>query len=248
MGKVLVIGIGPGTPEYLCRRAAEALGEAEVVFGYTSYIRQLQRFFPEKHYVATPMREEKARCRMALKEAQAGRTAALVSSGDAGIYGMAGLLYEELLAGRRDGKYGRVEVEVIPGVTAAGMAAAVLGAPLMHDFCVISLSDLLTPWELIERRLALAAEGDFVICLYNPGSKGRPGHLRRAAEVLLRTRAADTPVGIVRHAGRAGQEAQLTTLAGLPPVWTDMHAVVVVGNSATFVEDGRMVTPRGYRR
>ncbi len=247
MGKVYVIGIGPGEPAYMCGRAKEAMEEADVIFGYTSYIRLLREYFPDKHYVDTPMRQEVKRCRLALEEAAAGRCAALVSSGDAGIYGMAGLLYEVLFERQQEGCCLDVTVEVVPGITAAQMAAALLGAPLMHDFCVISLSDLLTPWEQIEKRLSLAAQGDFVLCLYNTGSRGRPDYLKRAAAVLLAAREGSTPVGIVRNAGRPGQEVGLTQLSALPDVWTDMQSVVVIGNSATFIRDGKMITPRGYR-
>ena len=191
MNKVYVVGLGPGGEEFMTAQARAAMERADVLCGYTVYVDLVKHLYPGKETYVTPMTRELERCRWALETAAAGRTVAMVCSGDAGVYGMAGPLLQ--LAG----EYGGAEVEVVPGVTSALSGAAVLGAPLMHDFCVISLSDLLTPWEQIERRLALAAAGDFSICLYNPSSKKRADYLRRACDILLREKSPDTVCGDV---------------------------------------------------
>ena len=241
MNKLYAVGIGPGDYGHMTLEAAQVLETCDVIVGYTVYVDLVKEHFPGKEFLTTPMRQEERRCRMAFEEAAKGRTVAMICSGDAGVYGMAGLLLE---LGR---EFPDCEVEVISGVTAALSGAAVLGAPLIHDFAVISLSDLLTPWELIEKRLACAAEGDFSICIYNPSSRKRNDYLKKACRVLLETKAPDTVCGLVRNIGREGQSFRVLTLAELAETETDMFTTVFVGNSATRVIDGRMVTPRGYR-
>lgn len=240
MSKIFVVGIGPGGRAGMTFAAAAALDGAHVLCGYKTYIDLIKSDYPDKPVLQTPMTREVERCQMALDEAAGGKTVAMVCSGDPGVYGMAGLLYE-LAAG-----YPAVEIEVVPGVSAAQSGAAVLGAPLMHDFAVISLSDLLTPWQVIEKRLQCAGAGDFVICLYNPASRGRPGHLARACDILLRERAPETVCGWVRNIGREGEESAVLTLAELHDTPVDMFTTVFIGNSHTLNAGGKMVTPRGY--
>lgn len=240
---VFVVGLGPGGGQFLTVQAQSALQQAEVLCGYTVYIDLVRPLYPEKECYATGMTRELDRCRWALDTARAGRDVALVCSGDAGVYGMASPLLE--LAP----DYPDVAVEIVPGLTAALSGGAVLGAPLAHDFCVISLSDRLTPWEVIEKRLACAAMGDFCVALYNPSSKGRPDYLARAVCILLESgKSADTVCGIVRNIGREGQTARILTLAQLESTTVDMFTTVYIGNAATKQLGGRMVTPRGYRR
>ena len=235
-----MVGIGPGGAEQITPQAREAMARADVLCGYTVYIDLVQPLFPEKEVYTTPMTQERERCRWAVEAARAGRNAAMLCSGDAGVYGMAGPLLQLCP------EFPEVEVEVVPGITAALSGAAVLGAPLMHDFCVISLSDLLTPWETIEKRLLCAARGDFSICLYNPSSKKRADYLRRACGILLREKGPETVCGWVRNIGREGQESRLLTLGELQEEAVDMFTTVFVGSSATRAVCGRMVTPRGY--
>lgn len=239
-GTLTCVGLGPGGADDMTLRARKALDAADLIVGYTTYINLIRDAYPYKELLATPMRKEVERCRLALERAQEGRRVAMVCSGDPGIYGMAGLLLE--LAEEYEG----VDVAVIPGVSAANGGAAVLGAPLMHDWCTISLSDLMTPWELIERRLVAAAQADFCISLYNPASKHRPDHLRRACDILLSHRSPETVCGYVRNIGRAGEEHCILTLGELRDAQVDMFTCVFVGNSQTRAIDGRMVTPRGY--
>lgn len=217
------------------------MAAADVIVGYRPYLELIADLTAGKRTVAGAMRQETARAEAAVAAATAGARVAVVSTGDAGVYGMAGLVLELLPEGSP------VTVEVVPGVTAASAAAACLGAPLMNDFAVVSLSDLLTPLEVIERRLTAAADGDFVLALYNPRSTRRHEPLRRALAILRARRAPDTPVGLVRNALRDGQEARITTLGELREEDVDMLTLLVVGNGATSVRDGRMVTPRGYR-
>ena len=239
---VYVVGLGPGDPQFLTAQAQSALEEAEVLCGYPVYLDLVRPYYPEKEYYATGMTKELDRCRWALETAHSGRTVALVCSGDAGVYGMASPLLE-LAEGCPD-----VTVEVVPGLPAALRGGAVLGAPLAHDFCVLSLSDRLTPWEVIEKRLAAAAMGDFCMAVYNPSSKGRPDYLARAVRILLQNgKASDTVCGLVRNIGREGQSAQVLTLAQLEQTPVDMFTTVYIGNRYTRVLQGRMVTPRGYR-
>lgn len=240
MKKIYLVGLGPGGREQMTRQAWKALAEADVLCGYTGYVALVAKEFPEKETYTTPMTQELDRCRWALETAQKGKTVAMLCSGDAGVYGMAGPILQ--LAEGMEG----IEIQVVPGVTAALSGAAVLGAPLMHDFCVISLSDLLTPWEQIEHRLRCAARGDFSIALYNPGSKKRAGHLRRACEILLETKSPETVCGLVQNIGRPGQRHRLLTLAELKETEADMFTTVFIGASTTRRIDGRMVTPRGY--
>ena len=241
MSKVYVVGLGPGAGEQMTIQAKKVLSSCPVIVGYTVYIELIQKEFPKKEYVSTPMRQEVERCKLAFEEAMKGKDVAMVCSGDAGVYGMAGLLYE------LGDKYPQVEVEVIPGITAATGGAAVLGAPLMHDFAVISLSDLLTSWEQIEKRLDAAAEADFVICLYNPSSKKRSDYLRLACERILKYRAADTVCGIVRNIGREEESYKILSLEELKNTKTDMFTTVYIGNSSTKQIGEYMVTPRGYK-
>jgi precorrin-3B C17-methyltransferase len=219
----------------------EALESADIIAGYTGYIALVRPRYPEKSYLDTPMTGEEERCREALKLAQGNRKVCIISSGDSGIYGMASLILE-LAEG-----YPGASVEVIPGVTAASSGGALLGAPLGHDFAVISLSDRLTPWETITGRLRAAVQGDFAICLYNPGSAGRRDHLRVACDILLETLPADRVCGLARNIGRAGENTALTTLEALKETAVDMFTTVFIGSSRTRVIGGRMLTPRGYR-
>ena len=239
MGKIYLVGLGPGEPAQMTPAAEDAIARSDVLCGYAAYLSLLGDRFPDKEIFSTPMRGELERCRRAVELAETGRTVAVLCSGDAGVYGMAGPVLE--LAENRN-----VEVQVVPGVTAALSGAAVLGAPLMNDFCVISLSDHLTPWETIEKRLRCAAAGDFALVLYNPRSRERPNHLKRACDILLETRSPDTVCGWVRSIGRKGQEAGLATLAELREAELDMLCTVFIGSSATRIIEGRMVTPRGY--
>ncbi|MDN5347353.1 MAG: precorrin-3B C17-methyltransferase / cobalt-factor methyltransferase [Clostridia bacterium] len=225
-------------------RARKALEEAEVIVGYHTYLDLIRDLTGGREVVATGMTGEIERCCRAVQLALAGRKVAIVSSGDPGVYGMAGLVLEIL---HQAAPGSRLPVAIIPGVTAATAAAAALGAPLMHDFAVISLSDRLTPWELIARRLELAAQGDFVTVLYNPRSHGRQRHLHLAQEIFLRYRSPETPVGVVRNAGREGEEVWVSDLLKFADLPVDMLATVIIGNSQTRVLDGRLVTPRGYR-
>ena len=240
-GTVYAVGIGPGAPEYLTRQAEEAIRRSSLLCGYTVYVGLIAPLFPDKEILTTPMKKEEERCRLALEAASSGRDTAMVCSGDAGVYGMAGLLLELLP------QYPDAEVEVVPGVTAALSGAAVLGAPLANDFCVVSLSDLLTPWSVIEKRLRAAVIGDFAVCLYNPGSHRRTEHLRRACEVMAEAGLSeDTVCGRVRNIGREGQEKEILTFGELKELVPDMFTTVFIGNSETRAVGGRLVTPRGY--
>ena len=238
--KVTVIGLGPGGGADLTGRARAALEGCDLIVGYTAYIELVRPDFPEKEVLSTGMRREVDRCRAAVEAALTGKNVAVVCSGDSGVYGMAGLIYEVAQ------EYDPIEIEVVPGITAACGGAAVLGAPLTHDFAVISLSDLLTPWEKIERRLTAAAQADFVICLYNPSSKNRPDYLQRACDILLERKNPETPCGWVRNIGREGQSARVLSLKELREAELDMFTTVFIGSSATQEIAGKMVTPRGY--
>ena len=222
-------------------KAIEVIKKADVVTGYTTYVNILKEYFPDKQYIATPMMQEVRRCEMAVEEALKDQTVAMVSSGDSGIYGMAGIIYQVA-----EEKGADIEIETVPGVTAASAAASVLGAPLMHDFAVISLSDLMTPLSLIMKRVDCAGQGDLIVCLYNPKSRKRTGYVEQAADILMKYRRQETPVGIVRNAGRKDEERCITTLAELKDAKIDMFSVVIIGNSQTYVRNERMITPRGY--
>ncbi len=237
---IYVVGVGPGGTEEMTERAIQALERCQIIVGYDSYIDLIRDQFSYKQLLSSPMKTEVDRCRQALALAQEGHDVALVSSGDAGVYGMAGVLLE--VCGKND-----VKVEIVPGITAACSAAAVLGAPLMHDFAVISLSDLLTPWSVIEWRLHAAGEADFVVVLYNPSSHKRADYLQKACNILLSYRPASTPAGWVRQAGREGQEHRVLTLGEMAQEETDMVTTVIIGNSSSRIIKGRIVTPRGYR-
>ncbi len=240
--KIYVVGIGPGGEGYITPVAREAIEKSDVVVGYTVYVDLIKNLTGDKETKTTAMKQEVERCRMALEECLKGKDVAFVCSGDAGVYGMAGIMCEVAE------DYPDVDIEVIPGITAACSGGAVLGAPLIHDFAVISLSDLLTPWEMIEKRISLAAEGDFVICLYNPKSKKRVTHLDRAVELIEKHRAGDTPCGYVKNIGRDGETGVICTLkelSGNDDI--DMFTTVFIGNSSTKVINGKLVTPRGYK-
>ena len=241
MGKLFVVGIGPGNYENMTVRADRALAQCDAIVGYPVYVELVRGRYQDKEFCSTPMTQETKRCRMALDMALEGRTVAMVCSGDSGIYGMAALIYE------LRGENSQPEIEVVPGLTAACSGAAVLGAPLTHDFAVISLSDRLTPWEKIEKRLECAALADLSVVLYNPASHGRPDHLRRACDILLRTLPETRPCGIVRMIGREGEQRRLMTLGELRDAEVDMFCTVFIGNSATRLIAGELVTPRGYR-
>ncbi|MGL5507808.1 MAG: precorrin-3B C(17)-methyltransferase [Paraclostridium sp.] len=238
---IYVIGIGPGSKEMMTIEAINAMKDSEVIVGYKTYINLITEFIEDKEVVQNGMRQEIDRCRQAVEEAKKGKKVAVISSGDAGIYGMAGLILE-LVSKEED----KIDVKIIPGVTASIGAAAILGAPIMHDFCHISLSDLLTPWEVIEKRLRLAAEADFIICLYNPRSKGRSEHLSRAFEIMGEFKADKTPVGIVKDVGRSMEEKFICTFEDMDFERVDMTTMVIIGNKTTFIHDDLMITPRGY--
>lgn len=241
MGKLYVVGMGPGACEQMTRKAAEVLKACEIIVGYTVYADLLREYYPEKMFLTTPMCREEERCRKAFEKVRDGYRVALVCSGDAQIYGMAGLVYEL----KKD--YPDTEIEVVPGVTAALGGGAVLGAPVGHDCCLISLSDLMTPWETIEKRLLAAAWADFVICLYNPSSRKRADYLKKACGLLLKYKSEETVCGIVRNIARAGETRKILTLRELKDTKVDMFSSVFIGNEQTRVIDGYMVTPRGYR-
>ena len=242
MTKVYAVGLGPGGKEMMTEEAICAIEKSDVICGYTVYVELITSMFPDKETFTTPMKKEIDRCKWALETAQSGKTVAMVCSGDSGVYGMAGLLLQLLHS------YKDVEVEVVPGITAAISGAAVLGAPVGHDFCVISLSDLLTPWDLIVKRLELAAEGDFITCLYNPRSKKRIEHLTTACNIMLKRRSEDTVCGWVKNIGREGEEYRICTLKELDNEPIDMFTTVFIGSSQTKLVDGKMVTPRGYEK
>ncbi|MFT3983842.1 MAG: precorrin-3B C(17)-methyltransferase [Lachnospiraceae bacterium] len=239
--KVTVIGIGPGMEEMMSVQALEALEECDVIVGYPVYIALLPERFKKKELITTPMRKEAERCRLCFEEAGKGKRTALVCSGDAGVYGLASLMYE---IGEH---YPDCEVTVIAGITAANSGAAVLGAPLNHDYCVISLSDLLTPWELIEKRLRAAMEGDFCIALYNPSSRKRADYLKRACTILLERAGRERACGYVENIGRSNTKAVTCTLGELREKQVNMFTTVFVGNSKTKIINGKLITNRGYQ-
>ncbi len=241
-GKLWVVGIGPGGSEHITPKAQDALLGADIVVGYTKYIDLVRNMIKDKEIFETGMTKEIDRCRHAIEEAMNGKNVALVCSGDPGVYAMAGLVYELL----RTENIAELQVEVIPGIPALSACASVLGAPLMHDFASISLSDRLTPWEVIERRLHAAASSDFVIVIYNPRSRGRKDHLRRAVEIISSYRDGSTPVGVVKAATRQGEQWVVTTLSEIPYDSVDMNTTLIIGNTSTYIWQNRMVTPRGY--
>ena len=244
MGKIYVIGIGPGSERDLTIGARDILGKVDVVVGYKYYFQFVSHYLrPDTECVDTGMRQETARAREAFRFADEGKEVAVISSGDAGIYGKAPLIYEMAEELKSD-----IEIEVLPGISAFQTAASILGAPIGHDFCIISLSDLMTPWAKIERRIIAAAEADFITAIYNPKSVKRYWQIERLREFFLKERDANTPVGIVRQAGREDQEVTYTTLAEFDAEQIDMFTMVIIGNSQTFTTRNRMITPRGYYR
>jgi precorrin-3B C17-methyltransferase len=242
MSKIYVIGIGPGGVNEITPRAQDALRRCDFIVGYTAYVNILKDDFADSRFISTGMTREVERCQIALQKAREGYTTGLISSGDSGIYGMAGLMLEIVNLEERP-----ITVEVIPGITAASSAAAILGAPLMNDFAVISLSDYLTPWDVIFRRIQCTAVSDLVICIYNPKSRNRTGYINVVRDELLKYRAATTPVGMVWNAGRKEENFVITNLGGMLDYDIDMFTTVIVGNSQTYVKNGRMITPRGYK-
>lgn len=241
--KIFVTGLGPGLYEHMTEAAKASLEEADIICGYKTYIDIIADLIGDKEVHSSGMRKEVDRCQECLDLANTGKTVTLVSSGDAGVYGMAGIMLEMVEKQNSD-----VEVVVVPGISAANAAASTLGAPLMHDYCVISLSDLMTDWEMIKKRLHCAGQGDFIVSLYNPKSKGRPNNIVEAQEILLQYKAPSTPVGIVRNAKREDERAVITTLEYMCDAEIDMFSMVIIGNSKTYItEDGlHMITPRGY--
>lgn len=234
---IYVVGIGPGAQNTMTYEARATIEKADVIVGYKTYIDLIKDLIKKKQVVSTGMKQEIDRVKKALEISKTGKTVAVVSSGDAGVYGMAGLVLE--MAEDE-------EVEIISGVTASTAAASLLGAPLMHDFCHISLSDLLTPLDLIYKRVDLVSQGDFVICLYNPRSKGRPDYLKDAFEIMRKHKSASTPVGIVKNAERENQEVHICTLDTIDYELVDMLSIVIVGNSSTYIKSNRIITKRGY--
>ena len=243
-GVIYVIGIGPGHKEELTPRAVDALEQSDIIVGYNTYIALIKDLIGDKEVVGNGMRQEVDRCQKAVDLAVEGNKVAVVSSGDPGVYGMAGLVLE--LIQKVDAQK-RPECIVIPGLTAANTSAAALGAPLMHDYAVISLSDLMTPWNQIKKRADFAAQGDFVIAIYNPKSRGRATYLNEIRDIVMKYRKPETPVGIVRKAGRPGMNWTITDLEKLSDEDVDMQSTVIIGNSNTYVADGKMITPRGYK-
>ena len=241
MNQIYVVGFGPGEMKYMTKQALDVIEASDVVIGYNVYVEIVKEMFPQKEYFSTPMTKERERCTMAFELASDGKIVAMVCSGDAGIYGMAGLMYEI------SDKYSDIEIVIVPGLSACISGASVLGAPLTHDFAVISLSDRLTEWSLIEKRLEFSSMADFSIVLYNPSSKGRPEHLKKACEIILQSKSEDTVCGIVRNIGREGQCEKVMTLKELKDTSVDMFTTVFIGNSQTKLIGNKMVTPRGYR-
>ena len=244
MGKIIVAGIGPGSQEDITPAVLNAVREADAIVGYKYYFQFIEQYVPDgAECIDTGMKKERERAEQAFELAEQGKTVVVISSGDAGIYGMTPLVYEMKRERQSD-----IEIVSLPGISAFQKAASLLGAPIGHDMCIISLSDLMTPWEIIERRIKAAAMGDFVTAVYNPKSNGRYWQLYRLQELFLKQRSADTPVGYVRQAGREEQEIKVTTLAEFDPEDVDMFTVILIGNSQSYINGGRIITPRGYYR
>lgn len=238
---IYVIGTGPGSEKYMTKEALEAIKECDTIVGYKTYIKLIKHLLVGKVVIENGMRQEKERCLEALELSSQGKKVALISGGDSGVYGMAGLILE------LNSKRNKAEdINIIQGVTSSISAASVLGAPLMHDFCQISLSDLMTPWSIIEKRIKMASDADFVICIYNPRSKGRSEHLKRAFEIMGEYKSLDTPVGIVKNAGRENQEVYILDIKSMNYEICDMSTMVIVGNKESYIDNGKIVTPRGY--
>ena len=244
MGRIIIAGIGPGSKEDITPAVLEAVRLADAIVGYKYYFQFIEPYVKEGcQCIDTGMKKERERAEQAFSLAETGKTVVVISSGDAGLYGMAPLIYEMAEAKGSD-----ITIETLPGISAFQKAASLLGAPIGHDTCIISLSDLMTPWEVIERRIKAAAIGDFVTAIYNPKSHGRYWQLYRLQELFLKERSADTPVGYVRQAGRPEQEVKVTTLGAFDPEDIDMFTVVLIGNSQSYIADGKIITPRGYYR
>ena len=244
MGKIIIAGIGPGSKEDITPAVLEAVREANAIVGYKYYFQFIESYVkPECECIDTGMKKERERAEQAFQLAEQDKTVVVISSGDAGIYGMAPLIYE-----MKQAYQSNVEIETLPGISAFQKAASLLGAPIGHDMCIISLSDLMTPWEVIERRIKAAAVGDFVTAVYNPKSHGRYWQLYRLQELFLKYRAADTPLGYVRQAGREEQTVNVTTLGAFDPEEVDMFTLIIIGNSQSYIADGKFITPRGYYR
>lgn len=239
-GKVYVVGIGPGSLEHMSIKAHKVLSEVDVIIGHKTYINLVKEHFENKEFVKSAMKKEVARCQETIDIAKNGKNIALISSGDAGVYGMAGILLE--VATKEN-----IQVEVIPGITSSNASASVVGAPIMHDHATISLSDLLTDWELIQKRIKLAAQGDFVISFYNPKSKSRVTQIAEARDIMLEHKDKNTVVAIVQNTSRKGEKSVLTTLENMLAYEIDMFSTVIVGNSKTFIKNNKMITPRGYK-
>lgn len=239
MGKIYVVGLGPGNKENMTFRAYDILKNSDIIIGYKTYVDLIEGMFPDKKIIKSYMKKEVARCEETLKLALEGNIISLISSGDAGVYGMAGLMLE--IAG------GQVEVEIVPGITSANASASLGGAPIVHDSVNISLSNLLTDWELIKKRIDLASQGDFVITLYNPKSSGRPELINEARDIMLKHKRKDTPVLIARNVGREGENYDITTLDKMLDYEINMFSTVIIGNSNTKVVNNKMITPRGYK-
>ena len=244
MKKISVVGIGPGGLDEMTPKARKAIENAEVVAGYNTYIKLIEKILVGKKIIGRAMMQEVERSQLAIQESLTGQNVAVISGGDAGVYGMAGLVLEMILDLPEEN---RPQIEIIAGVSAVNAAAAILGAPLMHDFAIISLSDLMTPWELIKKRVRSAAQSDFVIALYNPKSKRRVKQLDEVQNILLQFREKNTPVGIVTNAGRDGESKIISTLENFTREEVNMFSLVIIGNSQTFVKEGFMLTPRGYK-
>ena len=244
MGRIIIAGIGPGSKEDITPAVLEAVRLADAIVGYKYYFQFIEPYVKEGcQCIDTGMKKERERAEQAFSLAETGKTVVVISSGDAGLYGMAPLVYEMAEAKGSD-----ITIETLPGISAFQKAASLLGAPIGHDTCIISLSDLMTPWEVIERRIKAAATGDFVTAVYNPKSHGRYWQLYRLQELFLKERSADTPVGYVRQAGRPEQEVKITTLGAFDPEDIDMFTVVLIGNSQSYIANGKIITPRGYYR
>ena len=241
-GKIYVVGIGPGKKADMTFKAYEKMKNSDIIVGYKTYTDLIKEYFPNTEIRSSSMMKEVDRCLEVLDLAKAGKNVALISSGDAGIYGMAGIMYE--IINENDD----IEVEVIAGVTATNAAAAIVGAPIMHDYVTISLSNLLTDWELIKKRLELAAQGDFIVSLYNPKSKGRTAQISEAQKIMIKYKSKDTPVASVRNAGRENEEYETTTLENMLDFEINMLTIVLIGNSNTYVKNGKIITPRGYEK
>ena len=241
-GKIYVVGIGPGKKEDMTFKAYKAMKNSDIIVGYKTYTDLVKEYFPNIEIKSSSMMKEVDRCIEVLKLAKDGKNVALISSGDAGVYGMAGIMYEVI------NENDDIEVEIIAGVTATNAAAAIVGAPIMHDYVTISLSNLLTDWKLIKKRLELAAQGDFIVSLYNPKSKGRTTQIAEAQQIMLKYKSKNTPVAIVRNAGRENEEYEITTLENMLNFEINMLTIVLIGNSNTYIKKGKMITPRGYEK